>query len=160
MPEAPESKDLIVVAIDPGVNGGVVWKAGRKVFAVRMPPTELDCVDLLRKVAGLSPWVEMYIEDPPLFTGRLIPGSAVGKLQKNYGVLLGASYALNFKVKAVRPPVWQTAHEFGKKGKLTTTEWKNKLKAKAAELYPDGVPVTLWSADALLILSAALKQKI
>lgn len=156
---------MILVAIDPGVNGGIAWRNAGKIYAVKMPPNELACVEQLvaifNQVRGnYNEWVELYLEDPPLFTGRLIPGSAVGKLHRNFGVLLGASYALGFKVKTVRPQDWQAAFDVGKKGKQSTSVWKNVLKSKAEEIYPDGVPVTLWSADALLLLDAATKKKV
>lgn len=154
------SDNLLVIAIDPGVNGGIAWKWEGKVVAIKMPPTTIDCVELLRKLSKTSRWVELYLEEPPLFAGKAIPGSAIGKLMFNTGILAGAAYALKFKVKLVRPTVWMKTHTFGNKGELTRTAWKNKLKDEAASIYPDGVPVTLWSADALLILDSALKGKL
>ena len=156
----PASSDLLIVAIDPGVNGGVAWRWEGKTYAVKMPPTDFDCVALLASLAELTTWVELYLEEPPLYAGKNIPGSAIGKLMFNTGVLYGAAIALRFKVHRVRPAIWMKSHPVGTKGELTTTEWKNKLKARASELYPDGVPVTLWSADALLILDAAVRRAI
>ena len=157
---AAQSSELLIVAVDPGVNGGVAWRWQGKTYAVKMPPTDFDCVAFLATFAEQSAWVELYLEEPPLFAGKNIPGSAIGKLMFNTGVLYGAAIALQFKVHRVRPAIWMKTHPVGTKGELTTTEWKNKLKAKAAELYPDGVPVTLWSADALLILDAAVRRAI
>ena len=154
------NNNLLIIAIDPGVNGGVAWRFEGKTFAVRMPPTEFDCVALLVTLSQLSGWVELYLEEPPLFVGKAIPSSAVGKLMFNTGVLYGAAIALKFKVHRVRPAIWMKTPPVGTKGDLTTTQWKNKLKARASELYPDGVPVTLWSADALLILDSATRNQI
>jgi len=151
--------DILTIAIDPGVNGGVAWKLNGKVTAMRMPPTDFDVCDLLAKLEKCSRVVEIFIELPPLFAGRNIPGSAIGKLMLNYGVCYGASCALGFKIRTVRPPVWQKAHPVGTKGDLTTTQWKNKLKARAAELFPD-LPVTLATADALLLLDAGLRNAV
>ena len=156
----PASSDLLIVAIDPGVNGGVAWRWEGKTYAVKMPPTDFDCVALLASLAELTTWIELYLEEPPLYAGKNIPGSAIGKLMFNTGVLYGAAIALRFKVHRVRPAIWMKAHPVGTKGEMTTTEWKNKLKARASELYPDGVAVTLWSADALLILDAAVRRAI
>ena len=167
MPDRPPStsNELIRVAVDPGANGGVVWNEGGKVHAVKMPPTDFDVVDLLVKVACKSALVEIYVEEPPLFTGAKIPGSAVGKMMFNFGIVYGAAIALGWKVHRVRPQAWQKAHPVGNKGELTTTAWKNKLKARAAELYPDhslypGHSVTLATADALLIYNAAARGAI
>jgi hypothetical protein len=124
-----------------------------------MPPTDFDTCSLLADLSKQSNIVELYIELPPLFAGRNIPGSAIGKLMLNYGVCYGAAVALGFKIHPVRPPIWQKAHPVGTKGEQTTTVWKNKLKARASELFPD-LPVTLATADALLILDAALRGAI
>jgi len=156
---AAQSSELLIVAIDPGVNGGVVWQFQGKVYAVKMPPTDFDVAEFIAKLAKLTSWVEFHLEDPPMFTGRLIPGSAIGKLQRNVGVIYGAAVAHKWKINLVRPPKWLKAHPVGTKGDLSTTAWKNKLKQRAGELYPD-VAVTLWSADALLILDAAKRNAI
>lgn len=51
----------------------------------------------------------------------------------------------------VTPQKWQKALQLGTKGNKSNTEWKNKLKARAQQLFPN-VPMTLAVADALLIL--------
>ena len=151
--------DILTIAIDPGVNGGVVWHLSGKTTAMRMPPTDFDTCALLADLSKRSNIVILYIELPPLFAGRNIPGSAIGKLMLNYGVCYGAAVALGMKIHPVRPPIWQKAHPVGTKGEQTTTQWKNKLKARASELFPD-LPVTLATADALLILDAGLRGAI
>lgn len=151
--------DILTIAIDPGVNGGVVWNHQGRTTAMRMPPTDFDTCALLADLSKRSGIVILYIELPPLFAGRNIPGSAIGKLMLNYGVCYGAAVALGFKIHPVRPPIWQKAHPVGTKGEQTTTVWKNKLKARASELFPD-LPVTLATADALLILDAGLRGAI
>lgn len=151
--------DILTIAIDPGVNGGICWRDNGRVTAMRMPPTDFSIVELLVSVSKKAPIVEMFIELPPLYAGRNIPGSAIGKMMLNYGVCYGAAVALGFKIHPVRPPIWQKAHPVGTKGEQTTTQWKNKLKARASELYPD-LPVTLATADALLILDAGLRKAI
>lgn len=155
MPESA-APSFLTIAVDPGVNGGVVWKHQGVVTAVRMPATDFAVVELLAGLSTKSPLVEIFIEVPPLFTGRNIPGSAIAKLYGNYALVYGASVALKFKVRPVRPSQWQKAHPVGTKGDLTTTAWKNKLKARACELYPD-LPVTLCTSDALLLLDAGLR---
>lgn len=150
---------LITVAVDPGVNGGIAWRVQGQSFATRMPANDFATVELLEQLSKKATVTEIFIELPPLFAGKNIPGSAIGKLMLNYGVLYGASVAFGFKVHPVRPPVWQKAHPVGTKGELTTTQWKNKLKARASELFPE-LSVTLNTADALLILDAGLRKAI
>jgi hypothetical protein len=150
----------LLVAVDPGVNGGVVWKDSDGVVSCeKMPASDAAVCELLAELSAKAKDVEMFLEEPPLFAGKNIPGSAIGKLMWNAGVLYGASVALGFRIHRVRPAIWQKAHPVGTKGDLTTTAWKNKLKGRAAELFPT-VDVTLWNADALLILDAASRGAI
>ena len=150
----------LIVAIDPGVNGGIALLDRDGVVTVqKMPGTDIDVVSFLVEVSNTAKEVDCYLEEPPLYAGRNIPGSAIGKLMWNTGVLYGAAVCLGWKMHRVRPAIWQKAHTCGTKGELSSTAWKNKLKARAAELFPT-VDVTLWNADALLILDAAKRGAI
>ena len=150
----------LIVAIDPGVNGGLPLLDREGVVTVqKMPRTDIDVVSFLVEVSNTAKEVDCYLEEPPLYAGKNIPGSAIGKLMWNTGVLYGAAVTLGWKMHRVRPAIWQKAHTCGTKGELSSTAWKNKLKARAAELFPT-VDVTLWNADALLILDAARRGAI
>jgi len=128
----------------------------------KMPDTEFGVCKLLADISTQAREVVVYMEQPPLFTGNKIPGSSVGKMMWNAGILYGACVAMGMEVHRVTPPAWQQAHPVGTKSGMTTTKWKNKLKARAGELFPpsSGVTVTLWNADALLILDAARRGAI
>jgi len=150
----------LIVAIDPGVNGGIVWSGdGEDVTCEKMPGTDVEVCQLLASLSFKAKDVELFLEEPPMFAGKNIPGSAIGKLMWNTGVRYGAAVAMGGKIHRIRPAIWQKAHNCGTKGDLTTTQWKNKLKARAAELFPT-VDVTLWNADALLIYDAATRRAI
>ena len=150
----------LIVAIDPGVNGGLALLDREGVVTVqKMPGTDIDVVSFLVEVSNTAKEVDCYLEEPPLYAGKNIPGSAIGKLMWNTGVLYGAAVCLGWKMHRIRPAIWQKAHTCGTKGELSSTAWKNKLKARAAELFPT-VDVTLWNADALLILDAAKRGAI
>jgi len=150
----------LIVAIDPGVNGGIALLDRDGVVTVqKMPGTDIDVVSFLVEVSNTAKEVDCYLEEPPLYAGKNIPGSAIGKLMWNTGVLYGAAVCLGWKMHRIRPAIWQKAHTCGTKGELSSTAWKNKLKARAAELFPT-VDVTLWNADALLILDAAKRGAI
>ena len=150
----------LIVAIDPGVNGGIALLDRDGVVTVqKMPGTDIDVVSFLVEVSNTAKEVDCYLEEPPLYAGKNIPGSAIGKLMWNTGVLYGAAVCLGWKMHRIRPAIWQKAHTCGTKGELSSTAWKNKLKARAAELFPS-VDVTLWNADALLILDAAKRGAI
>ena len=150
-----------IVAVDPGVSGGIVVYTPSEgtTEAHKMPTTDWDVVQLLKDINGNAGRVILYLEEPPLFAGKNIPGSAIGKLMWNTGVLYGCAVAHGWEVNRIRPAIWMKAHSVGTKGDRSTTEWKNVLKARAAELFPDQ-DVTLWNADALLILDAARRGAI
>jgi len=152
--------DFLYIGIDPGVNGGIAWRVDGKTYAVKMPPTPVDIVNLLRQFQQTNRIVELFLEIPPLFAGRNIPGSAIAKLMGNAEGIYFAALSMGFKIHRVAPAAWLKAHPVGTKGKRTTTQWKNSLKARAGDLFPDGVPITLWSADALLILDAGIRGAI
>ena len=69
---------------------------------------------------------------------------------RGYGFLRGLLTAYNYPFEEVLPRKWQAS--FGmKKGKdESNTQWKNRLKGKAQQLFPH-LKVTLATADALLI---------
>ena len=150
----------LIVAIDPGVNGGLALLDQEGVVTVqKMPGTDYEVVSFLVEVSSTAKEIDCYLEEPPLYAGKNIPGSAIGKLFWNTGVLYGAAVCLGWKMHRVRPAIWQKAHTCGTKGERSTTEWKNVLKSRAAELWPT-VDVRLWNADALLILDAAKRGAI
>ncbi len=72
----------------------------------------------------------------------------------NWGFIRGVLTALGYRIVLVGPKAWQKALSLGTATGMSKTEWKNKLKNRAEQLYP-GIKVTLTTADALLILEAA-----
>jgi hypothetical protein len=153
----------MLVAVDPGVSGAIVtFHEHLGLSSYNMPATDWDVCKLVATISTQANTVVLYLEEPPLYAGKNIPGSAIGKLMWNTGVLYGAAVACGWEVHRVRPAIWQKAHPVGTKGDLTTTAWKNKLKARAGELFGStpGLKVTLANADALLILDAARRGAI
>ena len=87
-------------------------------------------------------------------------GSAMFNFGKGYGNLEMALLALKIPTVSVTPQVWQKALQLGTRSKtMSKTEWKNKLKAKAQQLFPY-LKITLAISDALLICEyARIKEK-
>lgn len=144
-----------IVAIDPGVSGGLAIRdAGGQIELLAMPESLPDLCGLLRfwKVGDAT----LYIEEVPKFVGRNIPSSTTAVLFQNVGRIEGIAAALGYSLHRVGPKVWQEPLGLGgKKSCANSSEWKRKLKAKAEELYPT-LDVTLKTSDALLILHYAL----
>jgi hypothetical protein len=157
------SDQFTLVAIDPGVNGGIAWTLPNgAITTAKMPDTEYGVVMLLVEISkAANGRCKLYLEEPPLFAGQNIPGSAIGKLMWNAGICYGAAVALGWTIHRIRPAIWMKAHAVGTKKStgLSGSAWKNRLKAKAAELHAD-LKITLWNADAVLILDAARRGAI
>ena len=152
----------VVIAIDPGVSGGVAVAAFGKTFCHPMPATEGDRLELIRDLAR-SAEVECVPHGPPVecvcvleevngFVGKAQPGSAMFKFGEGYGFLKGVVQALGIRLVLVRPQTWQKVFSLGTASRCASkSEWKNKLKAEAQRRFPN-LSVTLQTADALLIL--------
>jgi|TARA_R110000851_G_scaffold221107_1_gene373893 hypothetical protein len=145
---------LSTIAIDPGKNGGIAYSLEHgETHCVRMPPTPGDILDTLRNIRAITgPSVECYMEALVKYIpGNKQSGSSSIVYGRNYGFIEGVIQTLGIKLHSVRPQVWMKSMGLGTKGKMSKTEWKNKLKAEAQRLFPTE-EVTLDTADALLIL--------
>ena len=151
--------DRRIIGIDPGELGGiaVMDESHRVVEVSNMPSTPMDILDFLGRYADGE--CIAYLED----VGRGIPGqssSATAKFARHCGHLEMALLALKIRTVKVLPQRWQKMYQLGRSGDYTKSEWKNRLKAKAQELFPDlGKKVTLKTADALLICLYGIRQE-
>lgn len=129
--------------------------------AIAMPKTDREILNFCTPPARVSDDADRvaYLEDLVKYTGRNMPSSAMATYASNWGIIKGILTVLRYRIVLVPPKKWQAALGLGSKGKSTTTEWKNKLKQRAEQLYPN-IKVTLATADALLILEAARQGKL
>lgn len=149
----PASNDWHI-AIDPGASGGIAWKNGDgPMTAVPMPQEPTATVELLANLVSKN-YTTLFVEQLPRFVpmggGRGIPGSMAAVMFENFGIVLGAAMAFRMRIERVPPQKWQKDLGLGTSKGLSKTEWKNKLKGRAQELFP-GIPITLKTSDALLI---------
>lgn len=143
-----------MVAIDPGTGGGIaVALAGDSATAFSMPKTEKEILKHLQ-FARAGGATTVYLEQLVKFAGRNQSGSSAITYGANWGIIKGILTALDFRTILVRPQTWQKALELGTSKGKTRTEWKNHLKNRAEQLFPQ-LDVTLATADALLILECA-----
>ena len=148
------ASDLWHIAIDPGASGGIAWNNGDgPMTAVPMPQEPTAIVELLANLVSKN-YTVLLIEQLPRFVpmggGKGIPGSMAAVMFENFGILLGAAMAFKMRIERVPPQKWQKELGLGTSKGLSKTEWKNKLKGRAQELFP-GIPITLKTSDALLI---------
>lgn len=146
------------IGIDPGKHGGiaVMGADGEVLDVVKMPETPQDLLDFL----------EQYKDDSFCTLERVggMPGnggSAMFNFGKGYGHLQMALLALHIPTEDVTPNKWEKTYQLGSSGKYTKTEWKNRLKAKAQQMFPNlGKKITLATCDALLICEYGRRQNL
>ena len=146
------------IGIDPGKHGGiaVMGADGEVIDVVKMPETPQDLLDFL----------EQYKDDSFCTLERVggMPGnggSAMFNFGKGYGHLQMALLALHIPTEDVTPNKWEKTYQLGSSGKYTKTEWKNRLKAKAQQMFPHlGKKITLATCDALLICEYGSRQNL
>nr|DAF10302.1 MAG TPA: HOLLIDAY JUNCTION RESOLVASE [Caudoviricetes sp.] len=137
------------IGIDPGDQGGIAVLSadGSVVEVAKIPTTPMDVLDFLSK----------YKDDSYCILERVggLPGqggSAMFNFGKGYGHLQMALLALGIPTNDVTPNKWEKSFQLGSSGKYGKTEWKNRLKGKAQQLFPSlGRKITLATCDALLI---------
>ena len=149
------SERKIYIGIDPGTNGGiaVLDRDGKVLEVGKMPATPQDILDFLGEYSGQD--VTAALED----VGHGIPGQsskATATFARHNGHLEMALLALGMPTEKVTPQKWQKVYQLGSSKYCTKIQWKNKLKAKAQQLFPSlGKKITLSTSDALLIAEYA-----
>jgi hypothetical protein len=153
----------VYLGLDPGASGGlaVVWE-GRdgppKAFP--MPATDRDIWDLIIKVQAIAgSGVFALLEKVGGYVaGNASPGSAMFRFGQSYGALRMALTAAEAIWEEVTPQQWQRELSLPPRKKTEGKgAWKNRLKAKAQQLFPT-VRVTLATADALLIAEVCRRR--
>jgi crossover junction endodeoxyribonuclease RuvC len=148
-----------IIAIDPGLSGGLAVARFGKTECYPMPETQGDLIGLLREIKATHDLecvpktgeVVCVLEEVNGFAGKAQPGSAMFRFGENFGFIKGVVQALGMKLVLVRPQVWQSAFSLGTASRCASkSEWKNKLKAEAQRRFPN-LKVTLKTADALLL---------
>jgi hypothetical protein len=165
----PRSPDMSrhYIGIDPGASGGIAWSSPLGDKSAPLPATLGDFREMLFNILVEQSFFDptndisqtiCYLESPPKFV-KAIPGSAVFVMAQSFGRIEGVLAAFKVPTVTITPQHWQKAHGLGTRGDMTTTQWKNKLKARAQSLYPEE-KVTLATADALLIFNAGCHRLI
>lgn len=155
MPKVSRPKS-IYIGIDPGASGGLValgYDGSSRITS--MPESEAD-VWLWLSAFGPPRIAQVFavIEQVGGHVGGAgQPGSAMFKFGMSYGGLRMALTTASIPFEAVTPQRWQRAMGVTPRdgnGGETKTQFKNRLKARAQQLFPRE-KVTLATADALLI---------
>lgn len=172
MPKIGAARSVNYIGVDPGASGGVAALNSLEVRAFGMPGTERDLWELVASLGGPDSFA--IIERVSGYIGEGQPGSSAFKFGMSYGLLRMALVASGTPFEEITPQKWQGAlgiaprkkgvkqlvaltkgKNKGQKrmkevGGESPSQFKNRLKARAQQLYPS-VKVTLSTADALLI---------
>lgn len=145
------------IGIDPGKHGGLCWVDGRNAYAIPMPGTDRGILDWLEanSDAGLAVIEKVggYVK------GKYLPGSSMFNFGVNYGLLRMALTAMRIPFEEVAPRSWQKGLGIQPRGSTESgTDWKNRLKQKAQQLYPS-CKITLMTADAILIAEYCRRRR-
>lgn len=147
---------IVYAGIDPGIGGGIAWIAAKTAGTVvdygccRMPSTERDLWDILGDVRSMSLSCQAIIERIPTAIYGVGKGS-MSKLFGNYAACRMGLIGVGIPFEDVNATGWHHVLKIPARKKTETgTAWKNRLKAKAQQLFPKA-KVTLATADALLI---------
>jgi hypothetical protein len=170
----------MLIAIDPGVAGGiaVLYRGSGKVCSTKMPETDGDIKAFLDEhTKGADRNVAIIEKVSGFMGGEGQPGSAMFSFGESYGFIRGILTEKGFRIELIRPQDWQKVLGLGHRehsrcllkpgypgyaeekkavnnlNAQYKREWKNKLKERAQQLYPDQ-KVTLSTSDVLLILEA------
>lgn len=145
------------MGLDPGASGGaaVVYPDGTAEVLSFEHATLRDVWEWVctAAVAGAGrPAVHhAYLEQVGGYVGKDQPGSAMFSFGAAFGRLEALLTAAAVPHSHITPRKWQAGVGVQPKGKNETrTQWKNRLKARAEQLFPK-VRVTLAVADALLL---------
>lgn len=139
-----------IIGIDPGKHGGIATYSvdtGKVIEVIDMPETPQELLRFLRYYQLNS---VCYLEK----VGG-IPGMGASRMfnfGEGYGWLEMGLLACKIPTISVTPQKWQKELQLGNKRNKTKTEWKNKLKQRAEQLFPYVGKITLDTSDALLIL--------
>jgi len=142
-----------ILAIDPGMSGGLAHYDNNRVTLEPMPTTDRDIRDVLVNLLCQSD--VCYIEKVGGYIGgKGAPGSAMFQFGRNVGFLHGLIAASKTRVIEVPPQRWQKTIGAGT-SKTHGKGWKGHLKGLAQQRQPS-LHITLKTADAVLILEHAL----
>lgn len=156
--------EKIIVGIDPGLKGGiaVLDDIGNVLDVTKMPETPQDILmyinDQYVRAENEGCPIVCYMEQ----VGQGMPGQsskATATFARHCGHLDMALLALGLPTNTITPNKWEKMYQLGKHGDYNKTEWKNKLKAKAQQLFPK-VKMTLAICDALLLAEFGRKLEI
>lgn len=149
---------ILYLGIDPGKSGAIcsVDVYGNPEIVVKADATNRDIWKALSDVS-IDHKCRAVIELVSAMPNQGV--ASTFRFGESFGVLLGLLTAAEIPFERIRPAVW--CKEFGLKRKNgeSGTDWKNRHKQLAQEMFP-GIGITHATADALLIAEYCRRKNI
>lgn len=152
-----------IIGVDPG-GGLAIWRKGVSIcHTLKMPKDLHELNDYLVYINSICKQPLAFIEkvnvrpddigdrNDPVNRGKIY---RIETMVKNYTRLQEIFYNMKIPYVLVHPMTWQAKLNLRMKGE-EKKDRKNRYKAFAAEKYPNIKRVTLWNADAILIMHFA-----
>lgn len=144
-----------IIGIDPGASGGIVsWRPNTNTKAVKMPKDINDIkeyIEYYKEIAKPIVFLEkLTIRPDDITDGNKGKIYRIQKMLQNYEQLKAILTIIGVPFVLVHPMKWQNELRLRKKLE-DKADRKKRYKEVASNLYPD-VKVTMWNADALLIM--------
>ncbi len=157
----------LYIGIDAGVSGGIATLYEDSAHVEAMPETETDLWYLIKSIAlshAHSPKYVMIEQVSGYVGGPGNTGSSQFKFGTNYGLCRMACIASGLRMEQVAPAVWQKGvgvpPRTGKgKDREGHREYKNRLKGRAQQLFPNVDGITLKTCDALLLAEYGRRRR-
>lgn len=148
-----------IVAIDPGVSGGIAIYTPNTAAKVVKMPTLKEFYNLIIQLKNEIPNTLVVLEKVQIMphdSKNVGKSMRIGTMTKNYDQMTAALTIAEVAFIEVVPRAWQTALAFQTKG-LEKPERKNLYKSFSQVNFPH-IKATLWNADALCILEFARRK--
>lgn len=154
----------ISIGVDPGSSGAMCviidYETGRTEMHVHRfkKMTEKEVAECFKPYKGLSGKEGIFcvLERVHSFPGN--GASSTFKFGENYGFIQGVLYSYSIPFSLDTPQTWMKTYGMKKNKNESGTQWKNRLKARAQQLFPEW-KITNDMSDSMLIAQYCKKHK-
>jgi Holliday junction resolvasome RuvABC endonuclease subunit len=154
------ASSTVYLGIDPGVSGGLaILSSDGTVQVTHMSHTDKDLWEWFARWAPKHPQVSLFAVIEKVASSPQMGVVSAFTFGMGRGKLLMALTAAAIPFEEVTPQSWQKGLGIPKRGKTESKgQFKNRLKQKASQLFPD-VSITLATCDALLLAEYVRRKR-
>jgi hypothetical protein len=141
---------MYFIGCDPGQSGGfVIIDSDMKVIDVfKTPEDRNEYINKLSRIKELPG--QIFLMKERVHSMPQNGAKSNFTFGYNIGILEASLSFTKIPYQDVTPAAWMKSYMMKRDKDESSTQWKNRLKQRAQEIFPDQ-KVTLWNADAFLI---------